>query len=240
MAITATSLTASSSTANAATYATASISPTTGRVLLAFVSMTGIGAAVATTITGLSGTWTNIGGSYLPTSLGAGSYDCAALYCTNYTGTGTLTLGNTDSATACVWDVIEIDGANTTTPIVTAATKKVDLGASVSTPTLTLDSPADSTNRAFVGFTAVSSSATIAAARTSWTELAEVAQSTPSINLQCQWRSDTFETTAGVTYTGGPFAAAAVAVEVAAAGATFLPAAPTVINQAALIRSYNW
>lgn len=218
MAIGATVLTSGSSTANATTYATASISPTAGRVLLGFTSISGIGAAVASTITGVSGTWTNITGANRSTSVGLTTYDLAVFTCLNYSGSGTLTVGNTDSGTSAAWSIVEVTGADTTTPVVIGAIKNVSPG-DVSTTTITLDSPANANNRPFALFVCNNNAAGQVAPRANWTELTDVAIGTPGLQLQVQWRSDAFETTASADYTGGPYTAAAVGIEVAAAAA---------------------
>lgn len=213
MPITATKLTDAASTTDGTTYTTASISPVAGRVLLVLSQLAGIGTATATTVSGLSGTWTNIGPSFRYNT----NYALSAAWCSDYTGTGTLALTNTDSATHGLWCVIEVDGADTTSPIVSGSWSTSSPG-SVSAVTITLPSPASSANRVFAGYGCDNNTAAQAAPRASWTELSDRGVGTPTGVLQTQWRSDAHETTASVTWTGGPYTSAGFAFEVAAAG----------------------
>lgn len=222
MALTTTTLADASSTTDGTTYTTASISPTAGRLLLVFAHLAGIGTATATSVSGLSGTWANIGGSFRYNT----NYDLSAHWCTNYTGTGTLTITNADSATHGLWTVVEVNGADTTTPIVASSFKTSSPG-SVNSVSITLNAAANSANRPFAAYGCDNNTAGQAAPRASWTEFSDRGVSTPTGVLQTQWRADAFETTASVTWTGGPYTSAGIAFEVAAAAAGGSLALPT-------------
>lgn len=195
MAISVSSVTSGSSTTNATTYATASITPTTGRVLVVVTQMSGIGTDVASTVAGLSGTWNSITRFWSSST----AFSINAFWCTNYTGTGTLTLGNTDSATHCIWSVFLVDGAEISAPIVAGSPVSGISSGSVGSFSLTLPSPADSNNRPFSGWSYNANTANIALPRTNWTEIHDNVVSTPSGTLETQWRSDAHETTASIS-----------------------------------------
>lgn len=221
MAISVAVLHENASTANATTYdTTVSISPTAGRVLLVFTQLSGIGTATASTITGLSGTWTNVGGSFRFNTI----QSLEVFTCTNYTGSGTLIIGNTDSATNCIWCIIEIDGADTTTPVVAGSFKTVSPG-SVNSVSMTMNAPANSNNRAFVAFACNNNTSAQGAPVTDYVELSDRGIATPSAVLETQWDNTVFQTAAGVTWTGGPYFSGGIGVEIdaAAAATTSLP-----------------
>lgn len=212
MVITATVLTEAASTANTP-YATASISPTAGRVLLAFTQVGGIGTATASTVSGLSGTWTNVGGSNRFISR-----DIAAHWCSDYTGTGTLTIDNGDAGTSGLWCVIEIDGADTSNPVVAGSFQFVSAG-SVNAVSITLNAAAGPDNRPFAAFGNDNNTSGQATPRANWTELSDRGIGAPTQVLETQWRSDAFDTAASVDWVAGPYTSGGIALEIAAAGA---------------------
>lgn len=213
MAISVNALITASSTSNAASYNTASITPTSGRVLVAVFTFTGIGSDVTGTISGLSATWNSIGRIW---DSGA-ARELTAFYATNYTGSGALTLGNSDSATTCVWSVYEIDGADTSSPIVASSFKTL-VSTTTTTPTITLNAAAGSSNRPFSAFACANNTANQIAPRTNWTEIHDDVESTPSSNLETQWRSDAFETTASATGPSAIYLGVAWETAIAATG----------------------
>lgn len=215
MAISASLLTDGALTTNLTSYDTASISPTAGRALLVFAQFAGIGTATPSTVSGLSGTWTNVGGSFRYNT----SLDMSVHWCSNYTGSGVLHIGNADTGAHIIWSVIEIDGANTAAPVVGGSFSTASPG-SANGVTITLPAAANANNRVFAAFGCDNSTAGQAAPRASWTEFSDLGITTPTGVMETQWRSDAHETTASVTWTGGPYASAGIAVEVAAAGTT--------------------
>lgn len=213
MVISATLLTDGALTTNLTLYDTASISPTAGRVLLVFTQVAGIGTPTPTVVSGLSGQWSNVGGSFRYNS----SLDLAVHWCTNYSGSGILNIGNPDTGAHVIWAVIEIDGANTTAPVVAGTFSTASPG-SANGVTVNLPAATNANNRVFAAFGCDNSTAGQAAPRASWTELSDRGISTPTGVLETQWRSDAHEATASVTWTGGPYTSAGIAVEIAAAG----------------------
>ena len=126
------------STSNTSSYASSSYSPTASRLLVALVTASATVAA-APTFTGNGLTWTRQALNNVSThtvaiftaltgsspSTGAGTFDCTG-----------------DSATGAVVEVLQIDGADLTTPVVQ---NNVDNGATGALPrvTFTLDTAAD-------------------------------------------------------------------------------------------------
>lgn len=217
MAISVTSLTSGSSTSNVTSYATASITPTAGRVVFVAVSGTGLIAGTHWTVTGLSGTWNRFADHFYSN---ANSKHIDVFWCTDFTGSGTLTLGNTDSATGCLWSVFEVDGADTTTPVVTSNVVSGNSGATnVASLSLTLSAASNSNNRPFAVFTDDDNTAADHVARTNWTAIHTNGVITPAQGHLTEWRSDTFETTASMSNSVGTatFLMAGIAWEVKAA-----------------------
>src|SRR5678816_47809 len=130
MAIGVTSRDSGSSTSNSTTYTTGTVTPTAGDLLVVIVCMGGIGADTTSTVSGLSGTWTNQGHFYDTTGIGTTTYD--VITCSDWSGSGTLTLGNTDSATACLWSIFGVTGANNSAPVAASSFKSVQNNAASS------------------------------------------------------------------------------------------------------------
>lgn len=217
MAISITSLTSGASTTNTTTYTTASISPASGQVIVAWFGASGIATDIANTCSGLGGTWVTQG--HLYPAAGLTNRQLTLFTCTNYSGSGTLTFGNTDSCTNGVWSVFLVSGANTTTPIVAGSFVTNTSGASnVSTLSVTLNSPADSNNRPIAFYCGDNNTTNFISPRTNWTEIHDFGTINPSLAADTQWRSDAFETTASGTWTDGvTYFTAIMAAEVAAA-----------------------
>src|SRR5574338_656638 len=219
MAISVTSLTSGQSTSNTTSYATASISPTAGRVVFVIVPGTGGASGTNWTVSGLSGTWNRFGGSF---HSGANSKKYDGFWCTDFSGSGPLTLGNTASMTACLWSVFEVDGADTTTPVVTSNVVTGDSGTTnVASLSLTLAAAASSDNRSFGAFGDDDNTLADHVAGTNFTSIHTMGIGTPTQGGITEWRSDAFTTTVSASNSVGTnsFLFWGMAWEVAAAAA---------------------
>lgn len=206
-----------SSTSNSTSYTTGTVTPTAGDLLVAIVMMEGIGADVTSTVSGLSGTWTNRGHFYDTTGIGTTTYDVVT--CSNWSGSGTLTLGNTDSATACLWSIFSATGADNSSPVVAGSFKTVANNAA-SSLSITLNAAANANNRPFSAWGKNNNAINTLTPQTNWSEIHEVAIGAPNTTFETQWRSDQFDTAAGVTFSDGTFAGSGVAFELAAVAAS--------------------
>ncbi len=209
-----------SSTTNATSYTTGTVTPAAGNLLVVIMCMGGIAVDTTSTVSGLSGTWTNRGHFYDTTGIGTTAYDVVT--CSNWSGSGTLTLGNTDAATACLWSIFDVSGADNSSPVVAGSFKTVANNAA-SSLSITLDAAADSNNRAFSAWAKNNNAANTLTPQTNWTEIHELAIGAPNTTFDTQWRSDQFDTAAGVTFSDGTFAGSGVAFEIAAAAAVGIP-----------------
>lgn len=216
MAISVTSRDSGSSTTNATTYTTNTVTASAGELLVVIVCMGGIGVDTTSTVSGLSGTWTNRGHFYDTTGITATTYD--VITCSDWSGSGTLTLGNTDSATACLWSIVGVTGADNTNPVVASSFQSVQNNATTSL-SITLNAAADSNNRPFSAWAKNNNAAGTMTPQTNWTEIHEVAIGAPNTTFETQWRSDAFDTAAGVTFSDGTFAGSGIAFEMAVAPA---------------------
>lgn len=206
-----------SSTSNSTSYTTGTVTPSAGNLLVAIVAMGGIGADTTSTVSGLSGTWTNRGHFYDTTGIGTFTFDVVT--CSNWSGSGTLTLGNTDSATACLWSIFDASGVNNAAPVAASSFKTV-ANAAASSLSITLNSAANANNRPISAWAKNNNASGTMTPQTSWTEIHEVAIGAPNTTFETQWRSDQFDTAAGVSFSDGTFGCAGVAFELVAASAT--------------------
>lgn len=141
-------LTAGFNTTNQGTsgapYVTASISPTSGATLvLVHTSQRSTAAQSPDTVTGLSGTWSKLAesGAY------NGGLSMSSVWrCTDWSGSGTVTITFPNTQSCCMWEVFEILGNNQSTP----TNVKVGTGTGT-TASLTLDSSPAGTSFVFGG-----------------------------------------------------------------------------------------
>lgn len=223
MAISVTSRDSGSSTTNSTTYTTGTVTPAAGDLLVVIVCMGGIGADTTSTVSGLSGTWTNQGHFYDTIGIGSTTYD--VIVCSDWSGSGTLTLGNTDSATACLWSIFSVTGADNANPVVSGSFKSVQNN-STNNLTITLNAAADADNRPFSAWAKNNNALGTLTPQTSWTEIHEVAIGAPNTTFETQWRSDQFDTAAKVTFSDGTFAGSGIAFEIAVAAAVVTDDSP--------------
>lgn len=153
MAITATNLTTSSSSADASSYATASITPGADKLILAFIGNSVAGGSVPATPT-LSGnglTWTQV-------ATQTWNVDVARLTIFRATGaaptTGAITISiATPAPTCCEWSIIEVSGADITgTNAANAIVQTVSTNAAdalATSGTVTLSAFSNSSNATF-------------------------------------------------------------------------------------------
>jgi len=174
-------LTDSSSSSSAASYNTASVTPTTGARLLLRVVAGGPNGAVPTapTITGLGLTWT------LVDSQATGNSNVRlAVYTAVATGsTGALTIAFGSNPSNCSWQLLEVSNASGTPAVAQhAATATLS-----TTPAATLTTPAsNSTVLGFIAYNAGGGQAITVG--TGWTQLgSRRTLSSPSSSAATEW-----------------------------------------------------
>lgn len=133
-------------------YVTASVAPTSGARVVVGVVVGGMGgqAATAVTLSGLSGTWTRI--SHVdPASGNLNDYPMWVFDCTNWTGSGAITItASGGSPFGAWWSVVEATGTTTPTVIGTPTTN-TDAGP-VTSITATMAAFGNAANRALAFF----------------------------------------------------------------------------------------
>lgn len=219
MAISMTLGVAAYSNVDASSYTTASFSPAGGDLLMAFMMMasTNPGVPNVGSMTGFGLTWSEVaerafsGSGALVRRIAVWKAQCGAS-----PGTDSVAINHTDEgdgpSTGTGWNIIRVSGHDEAAPIV--GTPLEDNASSGTSATVTLASPANSENRALVGFMHRANEGKTP--RANWTELADVFGGNPSIGLETQWRSDTYETTASATWTtSNPWAYIACEIAVA-------------------------
>lgn len=226
MAISATSLTSGTDNATTTSFATASVSPTSGRMVyigIGTIQPSGSEAAAAAP-SGLSGnglTWTKVH-EEVSTVTGVASSVWRAKADSPSSGAITITFAANKAFAA--WSVIEVDGADTSgtngaNSVVQSAGAQADSGSATSAP-VTLSTFADAGNGA-VGFffhVGIGSTPT-ATADTGWTELNEATNfEGVGYGSQSQWRSDN-DTTVGPSWSVGGYSRG-IAMEIKAAPPT--------------------
>lgn len=213
MALTVASLARGSSTSNTTSYTTASFTPTAARTLFVVAKLSAISSSTTmNTVSGLSGTWTLFNNLYV-SGLASGT-QFTVHTCSNYSGTGSLSIGNTDSATHAMWGVYEIANGDTSNPIVASSWKTV-VNSSTTGLSITMDSPADTNNRPFSAWFNDNNTSGQADPATGWTELDDIAVGSPNGTLETQWFNTAFDTGAGVSFLAGTYSGAGVAFELA-------------------------
>lgn len=151
MALTFTTLTSGEDGNGGASSATGSISPAANSLILVAVSTGLSGAAAApSSLSGLGLTWTargnaTIGNGNLNVALFSAQEDASP-------GSGAITITYSGTPTNCIWEVVQVTGHDTTSPI--GQTKqRGGAGFSFENPSLTFDSAVDATSGIFGAFT---------------------------------------------------------------------------------------
>jgi cytochrome c2 len=224
MAISASLLTSDISTTIAGLYTTASIAPVGSSVIYVGVATYLDGTAPGVTVSGLGLTWsetmTRGWTTSAPTTMFLSLWRAIASASAPTPGTLSLTMtdrGDGPAAEGCAWAAVQVTGANTVGPTLQAVPNN-GTGTSAS---ITLSAAADSANRAMSWFATNLFAATTE--DTSWTELADKTANVPNFSLECQWRSDAFDTSAGASW-GASAKWGGIAIEiVAGASPTSLP-----------------
>lgn len=185
---------------------TASWTPPTSGLIIAFVGQKRSGAlpSAPTSVTGNSLTWTQIA-----TSANTTANVRVTLFAANASGatTGTTTANLTESqfrGFIAFFQATDVDlSGGVAAAFVQSPTNTADAAASVS---VTLSAAANSANRPIAGFILDATDAITP--RTNWTEADELVDSR---NLETQYRSDAFETTASASIAGTNYWAAIAA-----------------------------
>lgn len=210
-----THLTTSDSGVNAASYNTASITPTANRAILIWVAnVRTAGTSNIPTLTGNGLTWVQVA------TVLAGTTDRLTLLRTMGASpsAGAVTIDFAGQTQAyCMWSISEWDGVNTggtngSAAIVQAAT---NAQSSVTALTVTLGAftaPANAT----AGGVYVSSIAENIVPGTGFTELGEIQDASELAVLESEWRADN-DPTVDWSWTTGSNNALGIAVEIAAA-----------------------
>lgn len=228
MAISATSLTSGTDNTSTTSFATASVSPTAGRMVYIGVENLRVGGGGPDAPSGISGaglTFTQVD------TTGNAAADNLSVW-RAYAGSpssGAITISFGTSQAFCSWSVVEVDGAKTTgtngaDSVVQSATNE---NLSASSLTATLSAFADAGNGALAFHTWAAGGASVATATpdTGWTEIDDTGNTDAgpvSYAMQSQWRADN-DTSAAVTWSAAG-ALHSIAIEIAAAAATLTQA----------------
>lgn len=195
-----TSLTWAKNEADQTNYTTVSISPTSGKAWVAWVTATRTATTPPQpTMTGAGLTWTH------HTSVDWATDGGVKKKLSLFVGTGTPSAGtcNIDyggtTVTAALWDIWELTGIHATTPVVQAVTAINN--ATPTTLAIALAAPAAAVNRAAAAFCHATAEAMTP--RTNWTEVSDQTTSSPGCSLETQWRSDGFFVDASASWATG-------------------------------------
>lgn len=198
MSLTFANQTASGSGTNLSSYSTASISPATGGLLLiAVVTQMGVGTPTKPTISGLSGTWTEIIDCNFDQA--GTTYRLTAFRCTNYTGTGALTIdyGGTLQAGAS-WTVDLVTGATLTNPIVQSA-KTAEPGSAGTSVSPTLATAIKSGNGAWA--VAAWEANEAGSSEAGWTTLGDAGNLNPSAQIHSMGNTGSSDNSGTISWT---------------------------------------
>jgi hypothetical protein len=207
MALSFSQLTAAGSGSNLTSYDTASISPTTGSVMLVEVaSVIGSGTPTIPTLSGLGATWTQIETCYYDQT--GTTYRVTAFRGVGGSGSGVITIdfGGVTQA-GCGWCVDEVTGADTTNPVVQSA-KSSEPGSGGNSITATLASAITSGNRAW--FCAAYEVAEASTPESGWTSLGGSAHSGPQNTFGTMYSDSDTDNSATVTWTTSSVAGAII------------------------------
>lgn len=212
-------ITASSSSTDATTYATASVTLKAGRLYLMSVENShGSSATAVSTISG-GPTFTSRSTTQYNSSLNRVSI-WSAVPTTDYTGTLTIDFGATTQTGAC-WSLDEMSGVDTTTNdgIVQNAVGTGNSGTALAT--LAAFGSTSNATYAAHGHAA----ATASAPGSGFTELSDVTAATPAQALCTDWRVDN-DTTADATFTSAQWGSCAVEVKADTSSFVIPPSMP--------------
>lgn len=216
MAVTMTALTSGGDGTDLSSYVTASITPTTNRlVLITIQNSKGTGPATPT-VTGCGLTWVQVATDTYNTIASSGKR-LTVLRAMGTASTGTLTIDYAGATqTGCSWSVAEFGGTDTSGTngsgaIVQSGTAANDGGA---TPPLVTLAAFGSPNNATYGAAALLGS-TAMTAGSGFTQIHSVATTVPNIELQTEWRSTNDTTVDHAGGTTNDWAAAAIEINAA-------------------------
>jgi len=181
--VTVTKLTRGTSTTDATSYATASVTPTANKVVVIIFGYRD--SAAVPTVSGCGLTWTLIDGN-------TGLYGYWGIAASPSSGAITMTFTG-DACTSCAWSVFELDHANTTTPIVQTAKD----GKSGSDGSVGLGAFSSVDNATFGGFMHMANESSTEGA--GFTEIDDVSVATNSVGLITEWK-DTNDTDVGASW----------------------------------------
>jgi len=217
-------LTSDGSTTDQASYDTASISPAGNRLLLLFCDASSTGGVEPSTptVTGNGLTWVLEDSVWYKTTTNTIKLFCfRAMGASPSAGAVTIDFGSTHTGTR--WDVLELDGVDTSGTSGSGAVRQsevasgtIALGVDL---TVTLAAAGASGNRAVAGFGTNSSTANSLIEGAGWTEISDDAHASPSQTLQTQWNPDTFDTSVTATQNSGTLTTGGIALEIVAATA---------------------
>lgn len=174
-----------SGTGAGATASTASVTPTSssGAMVLA-VTHAVSGGATITGVAGLGLTWSQV------TTQAVSASTHVDLWIATYTSTpaaGAVTVTFSVSAVTAVWDLIQVDGADTTTPYVAANTSTSTSGSAVTASSLTFNQACAANNLLFFACGVNSNvTQTPSESPTAWTELSDNLATGPSCSMETQ------------------------------------------------------
>lgn len=173
MAITITKLTSGTTTTDGTSAATASITPSSGKVVVIIFAYRD--SAVTPTVSGCGLTWTLINGI-------TGIYGYWGIASSPSTGAITMTFTG-DAFTSCAWSVWEIGGSNIGFPIVQSVTD----GKSGTNGSLLLNAFKSVDNATFAGFAHHSAEASTEGS--GFTEIDDVNVATNAVGLITEWKA---------------------------------------------------
>lgn len=205
-----------SSSTDAQTYTTASVTLKAGRLYCFNIENSHGSSATAVSSIDNSGTWTSRATLQFNSSLNRVSL-WTFVPTTDYTGTLVINFGAT-TQTGCCWNIIEISGVDTSTNdgIVQTATNSAN---SSTAPSVTLSS-FGSTNNATLGSFAQGGTTIVLQAGSGFTNIAEQSAATPAQILGTEWRVDS-DTSVDGTY-ASPVNWGGIAYEVKADTSSFI------------------
>ena len=226
--------------ADATSYAFPSATYSNNKLYLLFLSTSHatLTAPVASAISGAGLTFTNVAQAFY-SGIGVRSVEAWRCLPTSGATTGVVTATLTGgTATNGHGFIIEIDGMDTSGSNGSGAIVQSPTAVSASNGTsgsVTLSAFGSSDNRPFSFFAHRANEVTTF--ETNWTELGDVNSNSPSAGSECQWRSDTTDTTATATWgTSSAWGAIAIEIKQAVAAMSFVPYAMNLTYQPLLVR----
>jgi len=227
VAVTAIPLTTGSSTSNTASYTTASISPTPGRLVLAAVLATVGSGTVDVTLSGCGLTWVKV--DQTP----AAARTVHLFRAMGTPAAGSLTIAGSSQMTSALWQVTEFNGtdtsgANGSGAIVQAVNSRPGSATSV---TVAFNQPVNAANTTY-GAVGIAAQEAPAVGGAPWTSLGSTTQSAPTSGLLAeiaavarQEIAASWTTSAASFVVGAEIAAVAVVVSGLYPGAAVYPSA---------------